>query len=272
MRYNEAKERGIDMSQTVMDVIRNRTSLRFYGDQPITKEEEVMILEAAMRAPTAGNQMLYSMIIIRDQKKKDLLAESCDHQPFIAKAPLVIVYVADLQKWFDYYEKNDVKSFCEGKEYLFEAPQESDLLLAIEDTMIAAQNSVIAAESLGIGSCYIGDIVENGEYVKDLLQLPQYTMPIGMVVYGHYPENHKKIIRERFDQKFVVFEDTYHQLDAQEIDEMFAKENQKFNPDNAVGANNYAQQFYARKTGASFSKEMARSVRFWLKQWDGRLL
>lgn len=260
------------MENEVLDVIKNRTSLRVFSQTPITKEEEQAIIESAMRAPTAGNQMLYSMIIVRDQQKKEYLAASCDHQPFIAKAPLVIVFVADHQKWFDYYQKNGVKEFCEGKKYLFEAPQESDLLLAIEDTMIAAQNTVIAAESLGIGSCYIGDIVENGEAIKELLHLPQYTMPIGMVVYGHHPENHKKRIVERFDQKFVVFEEEYHRLTVDEIDEMFQKEDARYNPNNNIEAKNFAQQFYARKTGADFSKEMARSVRYWLKQWDGRLL
>lgn len=260
------------MNNETLEVLRNRTSLRHYAPTPITKEEEQAIIEGAMRAPTAGNQMLYSMIIIRDQEKKEKLAQSCDHQPFIASAPLVIVFVADHQKWFDYYEQRDVKSFCEDKEFVFEAPQESDLLLAIEDTMIAAQNSVIAAESLGIGSCYIGDIMENGEYIKELLHLPQYTMPIGMVVYGHYPKDHKKIIRKRFDPKFVVFEDSYHRLSKEEINEMFQAEDERYNPENTIDAKNFAQQFYARKTGAKFSKEMARSARWWLKQWDGRLL
>lgn len=260
------------MNETI-EVIQKRTSLRVFADTAISEAEEQTIIESAMRAPTAGNQMLYSMIIIRDQKKKEVLAQSCDHQPFIAKAPLVIVFVADHQKWFDYYMKNNVREFCKEKqEYLFEAPQESDLLLAIEDTMIAAQNSVIAAEAMGIGSCYIGDIVEHGEAIKDLLSLPQYTMPIGMVVYGHYPENHKKIIHKRFDQKFIVFEDQYHRLSEDDINEMYKEEDQRFNLNNPYGAHNYAQQFYARKTGAAFSKEMARSVRYWLKQWDGRLL
>lgn len=260
------------MKNETLEVIENRGSLRAYAKDPITKEEEQAIIHAAMRAPTAGNQMMYSMIIIRDQKKKERLADLCDHQPFIAKAPLAIVFVADHQRWFDYYQARGVKEFCQGKEYLFEAPQESDLMLAIEDAMIAAQNSVIAAQSMDIGSCYIGDILENGEAVKELLCLPQYTMPIGMVVYGHYPEGFPHLVRERFDQKFIVFEDEYHRLDEHERDEMYQELDQKFQPDNPYGAKNYAQQFYARKTGASFCKEMARSVRFWLKQWDGRLL
>lgn len=256
----------------VLDVIGRRVSLRAYDKQGISEEEEAAIIEAAMRAPTAGNQMLYSMIIIRDQKKKELLAEACDHQPFMAKAPLMIVFVADMQKWFDYYVKNDVKQFCEGTDFRFEAPQESDLFLAIEDTMLAAQNSVIAAEAMDIGSCYIGDIIENGEYIKELLALPQYTMPISLLVYGHYSKQIQRVPRKRFDRRFIVFEDRYHRLDGDEIDAMFCEEDANFNANNRVGATNYAQQFYARKTGAPFSKEMARSVRFWLKQWDGRLL
>lgn len=260
------------MKNDVLKLIDERISLRAFKDTALSEEEENAIIHAAMRAPTAGNQMLYSMIVVRDQERKNLLSELCDHQPFIAKAPLMIVFVADHQKWFDYYQKNGVKQFCEGTSYQFEAPQESDLLLAIEDAMIAAQNSVIAAESLQIGSCYIGDIIENGEQVKELLALPQYTMPIGMLVYGHYPDNYPKIPKKRFDKKFVVFEDTYQRLNAQQIDEMFQEENSHYNRDNKYNAENFAQQFYARKTGAPFSKEMARSVRFWLKQWDGRLL
>lgn len=260
------------MKNAVLDVLYNRTSLRVYDDSEITKEEENAIVKSAIQAPTAGNQMLYSMIIIRDQKKKDKLSELCDHQPFIAKAPLVIIFVADHHKWFDYFEKNGVKEFSESHNLCFEAPQESDLLLAIEDTMAAAQNSVIAAESMGIGSCYIGDIIENFEEVQELLQLPQYTFPIGMLCYGHYKENHVKKFRTRFDEKFVVFEDQYRQLSDEEYKEMFAEQASIYRPENPYGASNYAQQFYARKTGSVFSKEMARSVRVALKQWDGRKL
>lgn len=261
------------MKNDTLEVIRNRTSLRIYDDtRPITKEEKDAIIESAMLAPTAGNQMLYSMIIIRDQKRKEWLAKSCDNQPFMAKADLMIVFVADHHRWFEYFVKNDVKSFCDDKDFVFEAPQESDLFLAIEDAMIAAQNSVIAAESLGIGSCYIGDIVEHAEEVSEFLQLPQYTMPIGCVVYGRYKEDHKRIFRKRFDRSYVVFDETYKQLNDEEYQEMFKEEDTKYNPMNKVGAKNYAQQFYARKTGAPFSKEMARSVRVWLKRWDGRIL
>ena len=141
------------MTNPVLECMNNRVSLRTYDDGPVTDEELQAILEAAMRAPTAGNQMLYSIIVIRNQETKEKLSKSCDNQPFIAKAPVLLLFVADQHKWFDFYKKNGVKEFCEeqkGKGFCFEAPQESDLILASEDTMIAAQNAVIAAESLGI--------------------------------------------------------------------------------------------------------------------------
>lgn len=151
----------------VLQTINDRVSLRIYDKRDIAKEDLDAILEAAMRAPTAGNQMLYSVLVIRDEEKKKILSQTCDHQAFIATAPVVLVFLADHQKWFDYFEQHGVGDYCDSHDLQFEGPQESDLLLAIQDTMVAAQNAVIAAESLGIGSCYIGDIMENYEIHRE---------------------------------------------------------------------------------------------------------
>ena len=90
------------MNQTIQEIY-NRKSVRAYSDEPITEEEKKLILEAALQAPTAGNMTLYSIIDVQDQKLKDELAVRCDHQPFIAKAPLVFVFLADYQKWYDIF-------------------------------------------------------------------------------------------------------------------------------------------------------------------------
>lgn len=257
----------------VIKTLQDRTSLRVYTDQPISAEVKELLFDCAMKAPTAGNQLLYSMIDVTSQSLKDQLAEYCDHQPFIAKAPMVVIFVADHQKWFDYYQLNDVHGYCAAHpERQFEAPQESDLFLAIEDAMIAAQNMVIAAESLGIGSCYIGDIVEHHEAITELLNLSEWTFPISMLVLGYRDPSKERIHRQRFDKQFVVFNNQYQRLTPEVINTMFAEFDSHFNPHNQVGAQNMAQQFYNRKTGASFAKEMARSVRVALKKWSGRLL
>jgi nitroreductase len=256
----------------VINVINNRVSLRRYQNKEISKEHEDIIIESAIKAPTAGNQCLYSIIRIKDEKTKEILSKSCDNQPFVAKAPLILIFVADQQKWFDYYNLRGVKEFSERENLSFEAPQESDLLLACEDALIAAQNAVIAAESLGIGSCYIGDILENYEFHRELLNLEDWVFPITMLCFGYYEDNAKRIHRKRFDSKFIVFDEKYRKLTEDEFNEMFAEQEKSYMENNKYNAANFAQMFYARKTGAEFSKEMARSVRVALKKWDGRKL
>lgn len=259
------------MNQTI-DLLDRRVSLRAYADRDIHGEHLDAVIESAMRAPTAGNMMLYSIIVIRDGKKKKQLSESCDHQPFIANAPVVLVFVADMQRWFDYYDRCGVKQFCETRDLEYAGPDVADLLLCASDALIAAQNAVVAAESLGIGSCYIGDIMENYETHREMLDLPDWAFPISMLCLGYYPENHKRVRRVRFDREYVVFGEQYRRLSPDELDAMFEERQSRFPQNNSVGATNVGQLTYARKTGSAFAREMARSVKAALKRWDGRAL
>ena len=95
------------MNET-LKTINGRVSLRGYDKRDISKEDLDAILEAAMRAPTAGNQMLYSIIVIKDEETKKILSKTCDNQAFIATAPVLLLFLADHQRWFDYYEQNGV--------------------------------------------------------------------------------------------------------------------------------------------------------------------
>ena len=74
----------------IIESLYNRKSVRVYEEKAIPNEMKNVILEAAMQAPTAGCQQLYTILDITDQNLKEALAESCDHQPFIAKAPMVL--------------------------------------------------------------------------------------------------------------------------------------------------------------------------------------
>lgn len=139
--------------------------------------------------------------------------------------------------------------------------------------MIAAQNAVIAAEARGIGSCYIGDIMENYEIHRDLLGLPPYTFPIGMLCFGYYPDGARPAPRPRFDRKYIVFDEEYHRLSAAELQAMMADNEARFQAGTApTDAENYGQAFYARKTGSAFMAEMARSVRVAMQNWRGEPL
>lgn len=250
------------MNETLM-LLNQRKSVRAYEEKTVPYEIKEEIIKAAMRAPTAGNMMLYSIIDITDQNLKNKLAETCDHQPFIAKAPLVLMFFADYQRWYDYYK------MCNSAEEI-RTPQEGDLMLACSDALIAAQNAVVAAEAYGLGSCYIGDIMENYEVHKDLMNLPDFVFPIAMLVFGYPTEQQKeRQLPARYDKKFIVFENQYKQLDKTAFDEMFAPTHEKmksFNDDKLEKT--YGEIMYTRKYTADFAKEMNRSVRVAMKRWQ----
>lgn len=253
----------------VMDVLLKRKSIRAYEEREIEAEVRAEILRATLRAPTAGNLMLYSILDVTDQVIKDRLAVTCDNQPFIARAPMVWVFLADYQRWYDYFLASGVEELCEQRNLTMVKPREGDLFLACCDALIAAQNAVIAAESFGVGSCYIGDIMEQYEIHKELFSLPEYVFPICMLVFG-YPtrQQRERELTPRFDEKFIVFENRYRQLDADEFAEMFAERQSRLPKGKSMeGITNVGQATYLRKFSADFSVEMRRSVREWLKQW-----
>ena len=241
------------MNQTIQQLF-DRKSIRVFTDRPITPEEKALILRSATQAPTAGNQQLYTIIDVTDQALKDALVVTCDNQPFIATAKMVLIFCADCKKWYEAF----LTAGCEPR-----MPGVGDLALAISDATIAAQNAVTAAESLGIGSCYIGDVMENCEQQRQLLQLPEYVLPVGMVIFG-YPTQ-QQINRpkpERVAMEYIVHENGYKPLTEQQLEDMWT-------PRAGIkGYRDWMQAFCNRKYNSDFSKEMTRSVTAYLKQYE----
>lgn len=242
------------MNATINAII-NRKSTRAFEERSISEEIKNQIIEAAFMAPTAGNQMLYSIIDVTDQTLKDRLAATCDHQPFIAKAPIVLIFLADCRRWLDAYHWAGQTA---------RPPELGDLFLAFQDAIIAAQNTVVAAESLGIGSCYIGDILENAETHIEMLGLDEYVVPISMVVFG-YPTI-QQIEREkppRFDRKYIVHENIYRKLSETEHRKMFEERSKASDFD----YDTFIEKFCNRKYMSDFSKEMSRSAELYAKKF-----
>jgi FMN reductase (NADPH) len=249
------------MNSTI-DVIANRKSIRSYEDRKIEQSVKDKILQATFRSPTAGNMMLYSIIEVAQQKVKDQLAVTCDNQPFIAKAPWVLLFLADYQRWYDYY------NVC-GLEKV-RKPGKGDLMLACCDTLIAAQTAVLSAESLGVGSCYIGDIMENYEIHKELFDLPEYVFPITMICFG-YPtkQQQKRPLTQRYDKEFVLFENKYKRHSKEDFQRMFEQRHKQIfgRKEEIKGAVNVGQHVYQKKYTAAFALEMNRSVGLIFKTW-----
>ena len=235
----------------VLSQLRARKSVRAFLDKPVPPEVRRAILEAACAAPTAGNQQLYTILDITDQALKDTLAGTCDHQPFIAQAPMVLIFCADCQKWYDAFAAGG----CAPR-----APGPGDLWLALSDANIAAQNAVTAAWSLGVGSCYIGDILERAETHRELLRLPEYVVPAAMAVFG-YPTAQQEAREKpaRCELAHIVHENAYRRMDGAELEAMLAYK---------AGLRPYGEwldAFCQRKYNSDFSREMSRSMAVYLR-------
>ena len=244
----------MEEGKETLALLMNRKSVRVYEQKKIPEEVKRQILAASLRAATAGNMTLYTIIDVTDQKLKDALAVSCDNQPFIASAPLVLIYCADYRRWY--------RAFCHVEETV-RHPSFGDFMLAAEDAVIAAQTAVTAADALGLGTCYIGDILENYETHRNLLNLPEYVVPIAMIV-GGYPTAQQRDRKQtpRFKAEDIVHENGYSMEKSDRMMDMLKeKEGWKAESDDRLRA------FCARKWNCDFSEEMSRSVKAMLDAW-----
>lgn len=245
------------MKNETIELLYNRKSVRAYEKREIPEEDVQKILRAAIEAPTAGNMTLWSAIRVTDEAKKKRLSETCDNQPFIASAPLVLVFCADYKRWYDLFATLDL-----GEE--LRKPGEGDLMLAMMDTIIAAHASVVAADALGCGSCYIGDIIERYEQQREILGLPEYVKPVCMVVYG-IPTEFQKTRKKpaRFEADDIVFENEYQSRDPEQMRRMLENRQDKHGEE----LERWITAHCKRKWNCDFSREMTRSAAKMIQEW-----
>jgi nitroreductase len=247
-----------------------RKSVRAYADRPISPELKDALIAATMRSATAGNMMLYSILEIEDPAIKARLAETCDHQPFIATAPLVLVYLADYARMTAFFEVSRVKEILSSETAAMAWPRESDLLLAASDAMIAAQTTAIAAQALGLGSCYIGDIMEHWEVHRDLFRLPRYAFPVAMLCIGYPTEQQKQRSQPPRLPVSAVVHKNHYALPGPELLATLYTGPGYASPGQGKGKDepkNAGQALYRRKFDTDYSREMRRSVKAMLDAW-----
>ena len=245
------------MNETIK-LLMGRKSVRQFVKEPMPREDVEAILNAAVQAPSAGNMTLWTIINVTDPEKKAALAKSCDNQPFIATAPLVLVFCADYRRWFEVFKTLDL-----GEE--LRVPSYGDFMLATADTITAAHATVVAADALGYGSCYIGDIIENCDTQREILGLPEYVKPVAMAVYGKPTQN--QIDRKkppRFHLEDVVHENCYKKEQGAEkmIDMLKTRQG---HDDEAF--ERWIMAFTKRKWNCDFSREMSRSAAQMIREW-----
>jgi len=165
----------------IIKTILDRSSIRAFREKKIEQDILDKIIEAGERAPTSGNLQPYSIIISRDKAKKEFLSK-VTKMKFIEDADVLLFFILDFARLERWAKLNDAP-FVMGKSF-------RHFLTSVHDTICCAQNIVIASESYGLGSVFIGKVIELYQELKGYLELPRLTFPVALLCLG-YPD--KKI-------------------------------------------------------------------------------
>jgi nitroreductase len=202
------------MNPTINTLLEHRT-IRSYKSEPLTDEILNTILEAGFRASTTGNMQVYSVIVTRDAEKRKELCKLHFGQKMVEQAPVLLTFCADFNRFNKWCLQRDAEPAYDNFLSFFTA--------AI-DALLVAQNVCVAAESLGLGICYLGTTTYQADKLIDFFNLPAGVVPITTVVVGYPDESPEKA--DRLPAEGIVHYETYRDYTADEIDRIYKeKEN-----------------------------------------------
>lgn len=237
----------------VIKTILNHRSLRQFEDKSLTDEQIRTIVTSAQAASTSSFIQAYSIIGVKDKEKKKKLAEVVGNQPYVEHNGHFFVFCADLYRHshIGELEQKDVHPSIESTE---------KFMVALIDAALAAQNAAIAAESMGLGICYIGGIRNNLEKVQKLLKTPERVIPLFGLAVG-YPT---KITGQK---PRLPFEHIYHEDEYQQDQEVYLQQLENY--DQIISS------YYMERTGGKradrWTEQMAnmleRKSRMYMKEF-----
>lgn len=187
------------MNQTIETILQHR-SIRSFTNDHLSKNQIYTLIDAAQMASTSSYMQAYTIMGITDTAKKAELADITG-QEYVQHNGHLFIFCADLHRHqvrANESQKEDMIQIIENTEHL---------LVSTIDATLAAQNAAIAAESMGLGMCYIGSIRNNIQRVDEILKLPQHVIPLFGMVVG-YPES-KPEQKPRIPRSGIYFENEY---------------------------------------------------------------
>lgn len=186
------------INNPVVETMLKRKSIRKYGEESPSEEVIKTIVRAGQQAPFASQ--FYSVLLSRNRER----------HPF--KAPLLFTICVDLHK---------MECVMAKRNWQMVAYDLSLLLFGIQDAALMAENMVIAAESLGLGSCFLGGAAFRATKIADEYKLPQRVFPLVQLAMGYPAEDPPP--RPRYPIEFVLFENEYPEFDEEQIDRAMAE-------------------------------------------------
>ncbi|MGX6978745.1 NADPH-dependent oxidoreductase [Vagococcus elongatus] len=156
------------MNETIKTQLDHRTIRKFLNEE-VSQDDFNTLIEVAQRTATSNFMQSYSIIQVTDQSLKDEIAKICN-QTYVAEAPCLLIFVAD--------QHRNHQIAAEENQNTDVLAQFDRFMVAMTDACLAAQNVVVAAESLGYGTVYLGSIGNDSQKMVELLNLPDYVFPV----------------------------------------------------------------------------------------------
>ncbi|MBK2403239.1 oxygen-insensitive NADPH nitroreductase [Erysipelothrix sp. strain 2 (EsS2-6-Brazil)] len=191
------------MNSTIKQQLNHRT-IRQFTDEPISQEIIDTLVSVAQATSTSNYMQSYSIISVTDKAKKKAIA-TIGAQPYIENVGHLFIFVID--------QHRNGKIAHEGNIDDIEVLETFDrMMIGYTDAILAAQNTMVAIESLGMGGVFLGSILNDAQAIIDLLELPEFVFPVLGLGFG-YP-NQKPQLKPRMPQQLMHFENTYPNMDA----------------------------------------------------------
>ncbi len=208
----------------VIDLQLRHRSVRQFTADPVHDDQLAAIVSAAQSAATSSNLQAWSVVAVRDPARKARLAELANSQAFIDQAPVFLVWVADLGRARRLAERHARP--LTGADYL------ESTILGFVDAALAAQNAVIAAESLGLGTVFVGAVRNHPIELAEVLDLPPHTIAAFGLAVGVPDPQEEADIKPRLPREAVLHHERYDATIADEhirvYDERVTDYNRRF--------------------------------------------
>lgn len=206
--------------------MKQRRTIRRYQEKDVTPALLNELMEIACRASTVGNMQTYSVVVTRDAAMKEKLSPAHFNQPMIKKAPVVLTFCVDLNRF---------SKWCEQRQAIPGYDNLQWFVTGAVDALLAAQTFCVAAEEKGLGICYLGTTTYNPNQIIDALQLPKLVFPITTITLGWPDELPEQV--DRLPLEAILHQETYHDYSVEDIDRLYAykeslPENLKFIAEN----------------------------------------
>jgi nitroreductase len=209
------------------ELLQQRRTIRKYSDQDIDNGLLDEILQCGLRASTTGNMQLYSIIVTRDREMKEKMAPLHFNQPMVRSAPVTLTFCADFNRFNMWCRQRNAEPGYDN--FL-------SFMTAAIDALLVAQTVCIAAESKGLGICYLGTVIYTADKIIELLDLPAGVVPVATVTVGWPAEEPEQV--DRLSLRAVIHNEKYHNYSERDIDTIFEEKEARADSAQFIKENN----------------------------------